>query len=51
MGVASKSTGKKLDVSSIKPKVEKLMEIKSEPINEAAIKYPSMATTTKHDVE
>ena len=50
MGVASKSTGKKLDVISIKPKVEKLMEIKSDPIDETAIKYPSMEKT-KHDVE
>ena len=37
LGVASKSTGKKLDVTSIKHKVEKLMEIKSEPIDETAI--------------
>ena len=37
MGVASKSTGNKLDVTSIKPKLEKLMEIKSEPIDETAI--------------
>ena len=37
MGVASKSTGKKLDVSSIKPQVGKLMEIKSEPIDVTAI--------------
>ena len=37
MGVASKSTGKKLDVTSIKPQVKKLMEIKSEPIDETAI--------------
>ena len=50
MGVASKSTGKKLDVTSIKPKVEKLMEIKSDSINETAIKYPSIEKT-KHDVE
>ena len=32
MGVASKSTGKKLDITSIKFKVDKLMVIKSEPI-------------------
>ena len=38
MGVASKSTGKKLDLTLIKPKVEKLMEIKSEPIDVTAIK-------------
>ena len=37
MGVASKSTGKKLDVSSIKPKVEKLMKIMYEPIDVNAI--------------
>ena len=30
MGVASKLTGKKLDVTFIEPNVEKLMEIKSE---------------------
>ena len=36
MGVASKSTGKKLDVTSIKPQVGKLMEIKSEPIDVTA---------------
>ena len=50
IGVASKSTWKKLDVTSIKPKVKKLMEIKSEPIDETAIKYLSMEET-KHDVE
>ena len=50
MGVASKSTGKKLDVTSIKPKVEQLMEIKSELIDETTIKYPSIEKT-KHDVE
>ena len=50
MGVASKSTGKKLDVSLIKPKVEKLIEIKSEPIDETAIKSSSMEQT-KPDVE
>ena len=38
MGVASKSTGKKLDVTSIKPQVGKLMEIKIEPIDVTAIK-------------
>ena len=37
MGVACKSIGKKLDVTSINPKVEKLMEIKSEPIDVIAI--------------
>ena len=37
MGVASKSTGKKLDVTSIKPKDEKLMEINSEAIDVTAI--------------
>ena len=35
---ASKSTGKKLDVTSIKPKVKKLMEIKLEPIDVTATK-------------
>ena len=50
MVLASKSTGKKLDVTSIMPKVEKLMEIKYDPIDETAIKYPSMEKT-KHDVE
>ena len=50
MGVASKSTGKKLGVTSIKPKFEKLMEIKSEPIDETAIKSSSMEKT-KPDVE
>ena len=50
MGVDSKSTGKKLDVTSIKPKVEKLMEINSDLIDETAIKCPSMKQT-KHDVE
>ena len=38
MGVASKSTGKKLEMTAIKPKVKKLMEITSEPIDETAIK-------------
>ena len=38
MGMASKSIGKKLEVTAIQPKVEKLMEIKSEPIDEIAIK-------------
>ena len=50
MGVAPKSTGKKLDVSLIKPKVEKLMKIKSEPIDETAIKSSSIEKT-KPDVE
>ena len=50
MGVASESTGKKLDVTLIKPKVEKLMDIKSEPIDETAIKSSSMEQT-KPDVE
>ena len=50
MGVVSKSTGKKLDVTLIKFKVEKLMEIKSEPIYETAIKSSSM-DKTKPDVE
>ena len=49
-GVASKSTAKKLDVTSIKPEVEKLMEFKSEPIDETSIKSPSMEKT-KPDVE
>ena len=48
--VASKSTGKKLDVTFIKPKNEKFMEIKSEPIYETAIKSSSMKKT-KQDVE
>ena len=38
MGVASKSTGKKLDVTSIKHKIKKLIEIKFELIDETAIK-------------
>ena len=50
MGLAFKSTGTKLDVTSIKPKVEKLMEIKSDPIDETAIKSSSMKKT-KSDVE
>ena len=50
MGVASKSTGKKLDVTLIKPKVEKLIKIKSEPIDESAIKSSSMEKT-QPDVE
>ena len=50
MGVASKSTGKKLDVTLIKPKVEQLIEIKFEPIDETAIKSSSMEKT-KPDVE
>ena len=37
MGVASKSTGKKLDVTSINPQIGKLMEIMSEPIDVTAI--------------
>ena len=50
MGVASKSTNKKLDIILIKPKLEKLVEIKSEPIDEIAIKSASVKKT-KHDVE
>ena len=50
MGVAFKSTGKKLDVTSIKHKVGKLIKIKSEPIDETTIKYPSMENA-QHDVE
>ena len=50
IGVASKSTGMKLDVTLIKPKVEKLMEIKSEPIDETAIKSASKKKK-KPDVE
>ena len=38
MGVASKSTGKKLNVTEIKPQVDKLVEIKLEPIDLTAIK-------------
>ena len=37
MGVASTSTGMKLDVTSIKPKDKKLIEINSEPIDVTAI--------------
>ena len=37
MGVAFKSTGKKLEVTAIKLKVKKLIKIKSEPIDETAI--------------
>ena len=37
MGVTSKLTGKKLDVTTIKHLVEKLMEIKHEPIDVNAI--------------
>ena len=37
MGVASKSTGNKLDATLIKRKVKKLIEIKSEPIDATAI--------------
>ena len=33
MDVASKSTGKKLDVTAVKPEVGKLIKIKSEPID------------------
>ena len=50
MGVASKSSDKKLHVTLIKPNVEKLMEIKSEQIDETAIKSSSMEKT-KPDVE
>ena len=50
MGVASKLTGKKLDVTFIKPKVEKLMEIKTELIDETPIKSSSKEKT-KPDVE
>ena len=50
MGVASKLTCKKLDVTFIKPKVENLMEIKSEPIDESLIKSSSKEKT-KPDVE
>ena len=38
MGVAFKSTGKKLEVTAIKLKVNKLIKIKSEPIDDTAIK-------------
>ena len=38
ISVASKLTGKKFDVTAIKPKVEKLMEIKSVQIDATAIK-------------
>ena len=37
MGVASKSTGNQLYVTSIKPQVGQLMKIKSEPIDVTAI--------------
>ena len=50
MGVASRSTCKKLDVTFFKPKDEKLIKIKSEPIDETAIKSSSMEKT-KPDVE
>ena len=39
MGVASKSTSKKLDVTLIKPNVKKLMLIKFETIDVAAIQF------------
>ena len=38
MGVASKSTAKPLDVTASKPQVVKLIEIKFDPLDEAAIK-------------
>ena len=38
MGLASKSTGKQVYVTAIKPQVGKLMEIKLEPIDVTAIK-------------